>query len=151
MGINLVDLLPPEHLCLELEATEKIPAIKEMADMLDNTGKIEDKKIFLKYLLEREELETTGIGDGIALPHGRTDVVREMCMVFARSSTGIDFEALDDKPVRLFFLIAAPKSESTKVLKLLAKISRLLHNKNFRETLLQANSKQQIIDLISKQ
>jgi fructose-specific phosphotransferase system IIA component len=150
MEIKLVDLLLPEYICLDLAADEKLEAIKEMADLLEGKGKILDKRAFLRCLIEREELETTGIGEGVALPHGRTDAVKEMVMVFARSIKGIDFEALDEKPVHLFFLIAAPRSESTKVLKLLAKVSRLLHNVNFRQALLKAETKEQIIELIKQ-
>ncbi len=150
MEMTLEELLPPERICLELVAEKKEDAIKEIAALLASSGKLLDKKAFLECLLEREKLETTGIGDGVALPHGRTDAVGEMLMAFARSKKGIDYEALDDRPVHLFFLIAAPLSGSTKVLKLLAKVSRLLHNATFRQALVKAETKAQIIELIKQ-
>ncbi len=151
MEMKLENLLPQEQICLELTADKKLDAIKEMTDLLASNGKLLDKKTFLDCLIERERLETTGIGDGVALPHGRTDAAKEITMGFARSVKGIDYEALDDKPVHLFFLIAAPRSGSTKVLKLLAKVSRWLHNADFREKLLKAETKAQVIELIKRQ
>ncbi len=151
MEIKSEELLPPERICLELTAEKKEDAIKEMTGLLAGSGKLLDKQAFLKCLFEREELETTGIGDGVALPHGRTDAVGELLLAFARSKNGIDYDALDDKPVHLFFMIAAPLSDSTKVLKLLAKVSRLLHNAKFRQALLKAETKDQIIELIKQQ
>jgi PTS system fructose-specific IIC component len=150
MELTLVNLLPPEHICLDLVADEKNEAIKEMAEMLEGSGKILDKRTFLKCLIAREELETTGIGDGVALPHGRTDAVSQIVMAFARSKKGLKYEALDDRPVHLLFLIAAPRSESTKVLKLLAKVSRLLHNADLRQALLRADTKTDVIEFIKE-
>ena len=151
MEIKIADLLPPEHIILDISAQDKTEVIKEMIGVLEENGEVLDREAFFNCLMEREELETTGIGDGVALPHGRTDAVRDMLMVFARSQKGIDFAALDTKPVYLLVLIAAPKKESTRVLKLLAKVSRLLNNARFREALRSAKSKEELMGLFGQQ
>jgi len=148
MEIKVSDLLTLEHICLDLKAMDKVGAIKEMVELLEVNGDISDKQAFVDCLLEREKLETTGIGDGVALPHGRTDAVKRMVLAFARSLQGVDYQALDGQPVHILFLLAAPKSESTKVLKLLARISRLLNNAGFRKALLEAKTKEEIQELI---
>ena len=149
MELKIWQLLAPEQMRLELKATEKTAAIREMAS-LAAPDKVDNPKEFLNCLLEREKLETTGVGEGIALPHARTDAVKEAFVLFARSREGIEFESLDEKPVYLLFLIAAPKHESTKVLKILAKVSRLLNNANFRQSLLEAETPQDIIRIFQE-
>ncbi len=149
MEFKLYQLLKPEQICLDLQARDKAAVIKEMAALAD-PAKVNSPKELLNCLLERENLETTGVGEGIALPHARTDAVNEALVLFARSKSGIDFQALDEKPVYLLFLIAAPKSESTRVLKMLARVSRLLNNAGFRQALLVAESPPEVIRLFQE-
>ncbi len=150
MEINIPELLAPERIRLSLSATDKKSAIIELVNLPGMQNSIKDKKAFLEAIMEREELETTGIGDGIALPHSRTDAIAEMVVAFGRSTGGINYGALDNKPVHLIFLIAAPRNESTKMLKLLAKIARLLNNAEFRRSLLSIDGNEQVLDLIRK-
>lgn len=146
MEVKISNLLRLEQICLDLKATNKISVIKEMISMI-HKSKVSNPEGLFQCLLEREELETTGIGDGIALPHGRTDVVKEMIVLLGRSNQGIDYKALDDKPVNLLFMIVAPKNESTKVLKMLAKISRFFNNSDFRQQLMDVQSPKEALRL----
>ncbi len=149
MEVKISQLLKPGHICLDLQATDKAAAIRELTALAD-ASIVSDQEGLLTCLFEREKLETTGIGDGIALPHGRTDAVSETLLLFGRSTKGIDFQSLDDQPVNLLFLIAAPKNESTKVLKMLAKVSRLLSNANLRQALLTTENPQEIVSLFQE-
>ncbi|MBI5787729.1 MAG: PTS sugar transporter subunit IIA [Candidatus Schekmanbacteria bacterium] len=149
MDVKITQLLRPENIRLYLKATDKTSAIEEMVDMIGEEN-IADREELLNCLYEREKLETTGVGEGIALPHGRTDAVKDMHVVFARSKEGVEFQSLDDKPVYLLFLITAPRNESTKVLKMLAKLSRFLNNPSFRQELLDVKSTQDIINMFKE-
>jgi fructose-specific phosphotransferase system IIA component len=148
--IRLANFITEERVCLDLSATDKVGVIKEMVELLGNHELITDKEGLIKGLIAREELETTGIGDGIALPHARIDVINELTVAFGRSEKGVEFEALDDKPVYLVFLILAPRKDSSKVLKLLAGVCRILRKENFRQALLSAENEQEIIRLIEE-
>jgi fructose-specific phosphotransferase system IIA component len=148
--MNLIDLINEERVCLELSAADKEGTIKEMIEILGNHGLVTDKEELLDGLKAREELESTGIGDGIALPHARTDIVKEIMVAFGRSKKGVDFDALDEKPVYLVFLIVAPKKSSSQLMRLLAVICRILRKKDFRQALFTAESKQEIVRLIEE-
>ena len=109
-----------------LKARNKRDALAELAGVFAK-GKIRvDPEAMLHVLLEREKLGSTGIGDGIAIPHGKIAGLDEMVVAFGRSREGIDFEAMDGKPVHLFFLLMAPENSAGQHLKALAKISRML-------------------------
>lgn len=148
--IRLTHFITEERICLDLSTTDKVGTIKEMVGLLGNHELITDKDALIKGLIAREELETTGIGDGIALPHARIDVVDELMIAFGRSRKGIDFNSLDEKPVNLVFLIVAPRRDSSKVLKMLACACRILRKESFRQTLLNAESEQEVIRLIEE-
>ena len=103
----------------------------------------------LHVLLERERLGSTGIGDGIAIPHGKLSGLEEMVVSFGRSREGIAFEAMDGKPVHLFFLLMAPENSAGQHLKALAKISRMLKDANFRKSLLEAKMHEDLFRIIA--
>lgn len=117
--------------------------------MLDSEGYLTDANAFLKSVLEREKVGSTGIGKGIAIPHSRTSSVREVVVAIGRSTSGIEFEALDNREVHLVFLIAAPLESGGLYLKALARLSRLLRYQEFRNELMQAESVDKIISIIS--
>lgn len=148
---RVTDFITEERICLDLSATDKVGVIKEMVELLGNHELVTDKKGLIKGLLAREELETTGIGDGIALPHARIDVVNELMIAFGRSKKGINFNALDEKLVQIVLLIVAPRKDSSKVLKMLAIVCRILRKESFRQILLTTDNKQEIIRLIEKE
>ncbi len=148
MEEKIYEILPESQISLNLESRTKEESLKEIVALMESSPHILDKDDLLENLMERERLETTGIGDGIALPHARTDSVDQLVIGFGRSEEGIEYDSLDGKLVHILFFIAAPKTSSTKVLKVLAKISRLLNKENFRKALLAANTKQEIQELL---
>jgi len=149
--MKLLDLLSKETIIPNLKATTKNEVIEELVDKLMKSGKIKNKQEVLEAILEREKIMSTGIGNGIAIPHGMTDAVDEILAVFGRSAKGIDFEALDDKPAYLFFLLVTPKDMSGPHVKVLAKISRLLKHDYFREALLRADTAEKILEIIEEE
>jgi mannitol/fructose-specific phosphotransferase system IIA component (Ntr-type) len=101
-------------------------------------------------LAKRENLESTGIGDGIAIPHARTDAVQDLILAFARSPQGIDFSSIDGKPSHIIFLIASPEGKKSEYIMALAKLSRLLRKHPVRELLRDAKNPKEIMDIIKK-
>jgi len=138
--------LVKNKILLDMKAKDILSAIEELTDLIAKVSNI-DKRRLVNDLMEREKLGSTGIGKGIAIPHVRTDALEEVVVAFGRSKKGIDFNALDDKPVHLFFLIAAPEDYQNEYLNTLARISRLLKEEQFREQLLKAKSIEEIIVL----
>lgn len=143
------ELLKESFIELNLEANTKNDAISHLSEMLYKNGKVSSHKDFYNAVLERERLGSTAIGAGIAIPHARTNVVNEVAVAFARSSKGIDFNSLDGDPVHLIFLLAAPIESGSLYLKLLARISRLLRYQDLIEDLKKAQTKEDIIRIIS--
>jgi fructose-specific phosphotransferase system IIA component len=148
MDEKIYEMLPEQQISLDIKSRTKDEVLKEVVGLLESSPYILDKNELLNNLIERERLETTGIGDGIALPHARTDSVSQLVIGFGRSELGIEYDSLDGNLVHILFFIAAPKTSSTKVLKVLAKISRLLNNENFRKELIAAKTKKEIRELI---
>ncbi len=149
--MELTDFISPPCIKLELASTKKVDAIKELIDLLDKAGYVTDADAFLKSVLEREKVGSTGIGKGIAIPHSRTSTVREVVVAFGRSPTGIEFDALDNKPVQLIFLIAAPVESGGLYLKALARLSRLLRYQEFRNELMNCQNVDEVIKVISSE
>jgi len=149
--LELTEFISPQLIKLELSSTQKVDAIKELIDLLDKAGFLTDADAFLKSVLEREKVGSTGIGKGIAIPHSRTATVREVVVAVGRSKEGIEFEALDSRPVHLIFLIAAPIESGGLYLKALARLSRLLRYQEFRNELMEAKSAEEIIKIISSE
>jgi len=143
----LTDVLKQQGIIAELQHTKKNDIIKEMADVFFKNGYIKEKEDFIKKIKQRESIESTGVGDGIAIPHARCEAVRSLKVVFGRSTTGVDFGALDKKPVYLIFMISAPLGIKREYLQVIAKVARLLRNKNYRKKLLEATSKKDIMNI----
>jgi len=129
-----------EPLCIfELTSTSKRDALAEMVDAICTQHRIKDRDIILEMLLNRESLGSTGIAQGVAFPHGRTLAVRGLSLVFARSSAGIDFDAMDNEPTHLFFLIIAPPQDKDNLyLQVLGQIVNLIKDDSVRERFLAA-------------
>lgn len=140
-----------EQFCLvDLKATDKEGAIKELADVLAAGGRIIDQEVFVNDVLEREELGSTGIGNGVGIPHARTKAVKGFVIAFGRSKPGIEFKALDGEKVNLLFLMGADPGELNLYLRILAELSKLLMSAVFRETLLSAESAAEVIAAVKK-
>ena len=148
MVLKISQLLKAKAIMMDIDAKEKIAAIKEMVDYLAAKKLVTDGEVFLNALAKRENLESTGIGDGIAIPHARTDAVKGLLLAFARSQEGVDFSAIDGKPSYLIFLIASPEDKKSEYIMALAKISRLLRRPQVRSQLKHARNAQEVLDII---
>ena len=148
--MTVSDYLREKVCLLDLKATNKESAIKEIAEVLASTGKIIDQEAFIKDVLEREELGSTGIGNNVGIPHARTKAVKGFIIGFGRSTSGIEFKALDGEKVNLIFLMGADPSELNLYLRILAELSKLLMSSAFREALISANSAAEVIAAVKK-
>ncbi|MFR4286399.1 MAG: fructose-specific PTS transporter subunit EIIC [Enterococcus italicus] len=148
MKIN--DLLVKDAMIMDLKATEKRPAINEMVQKLYDTGRISDIAVFKEGILNREAQTSTGLGDGIAMPHAKNAAVKEATVLFAKSKHGVDYEALDGQPTYLFFMIAAPEGANDTHLQALAALSRQLIDPDFVGKLKQADSPEQVQSLFAE-
>ncbi len=138
-----------EHLIItELAGKSKQQILEELSDHLALHKQGIDSDKLLRVLIEREKLGSTGIGNGIAIPHGKLEGLDNIALVFGKSSGGIDFESIDGKPVHLVFLLVAPSNSAGVHLKALARISRLLKDKNFREKLLHASDARNLYQIV---
>ena len=149
--MKIMDFLNPEAVTADLQAKDKEGAIKEMVELLAKAGAIKEKDKLLKILLNREALGSTGIGQGVGIPHGKSDGVKELVAAFALSHRGVSFDSLDGEPVHIFFLLVAPQDSAGPHLKALARISRLLKDRAFRESLKQCKDEKSIIRLIEEE
>ncbi len=147
--MRLSNLMKQELICLDLESTEKNDTISEMVEVLVQKQAIRNREIFLREVSERERFGSSGIGEGVAIPHARTEVVEEIIIAFGRSHKGIDFESLDRKPVYLIFLIASPVKDNELYLRALACLSRFLRESKFRQGLLQAKTTDEVFSMLS--
>ncbi|MCB2295546.1 PTS sugar transporter subunit IIA [Clostridium algoriphilum] len=148
--MNITELLSVNTIKLELTSKTKEDVIKEMAELLDENGKLLDKDKYIKAVTDREKEFSTGIGMGIAIPHGKSSGVKEAALVFGRSIDGLDYQSMDDELAHIFFLIAVPEESSDEHLKILSQISRKLMHKELRKNLMEASSPEQIIALLEQ-
>ena len=143
--MKIIDFLKEEAIVPDLKATDKESVIKELVTLLKDIGEISDQEKIVEIILEREKLGSTGIGQGIAVPHAKTDDVKQIVVAFGLSRKGVNFESLDEEPVYLIFLVLAPVDVTGMHLKLLAKIARLLKDKVFRNSLKSCKGKRREI------
>lgn len=136
--MKLCHHLSEQAICPQLEATERNKAIAELGELLNGCEAVRDHEEFVGAVFSREMEGTTGIGDGVAIPHARTDSVTEFVAVLGRSSSGVDFQAVDGKPVHLVVLMGVPTKQIKAYLKLLAHLSLLVKQKDFTRKMLDA-------------
>ncbi|OGL43221.1 MAG: PTS fructose transporter subunit IIA [Candidatus Schekmanbacteria bacterium RBG_16_38_10] len=147
--MKISDIMKEGGILPNLVSHDKAGALRELASLLVTTFKLkEDSEKLVKILDEREKLGSTGIGDGIAIPHGKLSSLNEELLVLGRSKEGIDFNSMDGKPTYLFFLLMGPEEAAGIHLKALARLSRLLKNASFRESLMKANHPSEIMEMI---
>lgn len=155
--MKIAELLPEKGIITEVEASSKNELLRQISEVLAQCYPSLDADEVFRVLMEREQLGSTGVGDGIAIPHGKLPTDR-FCslkepfpiLLFARSLRGIDFDAMDSRPVYLIFTLIAPENCPGLHLKVLAKIARLLKNKEVQEKLLHAKSRKEILDIINQ-
>jgi PTS system nitrogen regulatory IIA component len=146
--LRILDFLSPNAVVMELTATTKKGVLEELVALLAAAGKIKDAASAVGVLMEREKLGSTGIGQGIAIPHAKTEQASDVVAAFGLSRRGVQFDALDGDPVNIFFLLVAPPDAAALHLKALARISRLLKDKFFRQSLRETKTPAEILKLI---
>lgn len=147
----LEQYLKTEYIKCSLLAGTKVEVLKEMVNTIIHGGLKVDSSSIVEILMKREYLGSTGIGYGVAIPHGKISAIDALVVAFGRSVKGIDYDSADGKPVHLFFLLLAPENSAGQHLKVLAKISKMLKMENFREMLLKAKSDDDLYKIIIDQ
>ena len=146
--MTLLDILSADSTLVDLKGETKEDIIAELVDTLAVGDAISDRDKVLQAVLEREKIMSTGIGDGIAIPHGKSDAVEKLVAALGTQRRGVDFEALDGEPAYVFFLLVSPANVSGPHIKALARISRLLKNDDFKKMLIAAETAAEIIEII---
>ncbi len=143
-----MELVEERAVKIPLGSTDKSGVIRELVDILASTGKVDDAEALYRAVLDRETLGSTGLADGIAVPHGKTGAVRDLAVAVGVSPAGIDFDALDGRPSRLFFLMAAPEGRAGPHIEALAEIARLSHSRALVSALVAARDAPELIALL---
>lgn len=146
--MKLMDILTEDRIKIPLENTDKEKIIDEMVMLIDRSAKLKDKDQILKAVLDREAVMSTGVGDEIAIPHGKSDGVDDIIAALGITKEPVNFDSLDNKPVRLVWLLVGPQDKTGPHLKALSRISRLMHKKEFRDRLISTSKPRDIIKVI---
>jgi len=146
--MKVLDFLKPSAIKVELTAATKKGVLEELVALLAADGAVKDAAGTVEVLLERERIGSTGLGQGIAIPHAKTDQVKDVVAAFGLSRRGVQFNSLDGEPAHIFFLLIAPPEAAAQHLKSLAKVSHLLKNKFFRQSLREAKDVPEILKII---
>ena len=149
--MKITTFLKREFIIEELQAATKEAVLAELAAVLMPAGSTDDQDNMVRVLMDRERLGSTGIGDGIAIPHGKIGGLDDLRIAIGRSHQGVDFNALDGKPAHLFFLLMVPENSAGQHLKVLARISRLLKDNVLRKNLMEAKSAAELFNLLVEQ
>lgn len=150
MPDRISQLLSPQAVSLDLQGRKKPELIAALVQLLADSGVVQDANAVTQHVLEREKLATTGVGDGIAIPHCLSDQVSGTAMAFGRKVPGIRFDAVDRQPVQLFFLMVGLPDAHNEHLRLLSKLSRYLHDNDTRASLLAASSPEAVVDVFAR-
>jgi PTS system fructose-specific IIC component len=148
--MKIVDLLHKQSINLNFNPSTKEQCINELVELMDKTGNLSDKNEYKKAILARESLSTTGIGEGIAIPHGKTNAVKNASLAAAICKNGVDYDSLDGQPANLFFMIAVPDNSDNLHLEVLARLSTILMDEKFRTSLINCSNIDQFLKLIDK-
>jgi len=149
--MTLLEIVTPACIKAPLKSTDKKGIIDELVDVLADAGRVEEPGTLKDAVWTREQTRTTGIGHGLAIPHGKCAGVRTLAMAIGRPSEPIDFKAIDGKPVRLVVLLASPEDRTSDHIQALAKVSRMMTNESFRERMYGASSPEEIYELLQEQ
>jgi fructose-specific phosphotransferase system IIA component len=145
--MRLTEILSPECVKVPMTAADKKAAIMELVDVVNACGKLTDREQMLQATLEREATRTTGIGNGLAIPHGKCGAVKELVMAIGKPAAPINFESIDDKPVSIIIFLASPPDKTGPHIQALARISRLMTDQKFRAALDKAATAQEVYQL----
>jgi len=149
--MHISSILEEDFIAIRIPADSKEDALNTMIDMLGRSPKVLDLERVRAAILEREKLMSTGVGHGFAIPHGKTDALEDIIAAFAITEHPIDFQALDNQPVQLIFMLVGKETHVGTHLKLLSRISRLMNNDTFRKELLSATSPKEVLELFDRE
>jgi len=147
--MKVSELLKPEFIIPELKGESKEDIINELIDLFKNDARVDDIEKVRSAVLDREKVMSTGVGKGFAIPHGKTNAVKEIIGAFGKIKDGIDYQSLDGNPVQLVFLLVGKDNLISTHIKLLSRISRLMNKDDFRHRLREANSADEIVKLFN--
>lgn len=149
--MKIIDILTPDAIRTNIPEKNKTDVISSIIDLLTSGDRVIDKEKVRNAIFEREKIMSTGVGGGFAIPHGKTDGVVDLVGAIATTALPIDFESLDEQPVRIIFLLVGPESMVGPHIKILSRISRLMNREDFRNRLLAAASPSELYELIKQE
>jgi len=149
--MKIMEFLNKKAMTTNLKASDKEGVIKELVELLAKAGDIKNKDELIKALLTRESLGSTGIGQGIGIPHAKSSAVKSLVAAFGLSQKGVNFDSLDGEPAYIFFLLIAPEESAGPHLKALARISRMLKDKYFREMLRKSKDEKEVLKIVEEE
>ena len=148
--MKLTDILSPDCILAQMDAPDKSSAIRELVHVVAETGKCTDEQELLKVVFDREAIRSTGIGHGLAVPHGKSDCCEKLVMALGKPVAEIDFESKDGQPADIVVLLASPRNQTGPHIQALARISRLMLMGDFRSAISNAQTAEEIYDIIAK-
>ena len=149
--VKITDYMSEDLICLDLESKTKSEVLVELSKLMEKSPNIEKgDEVVYKASVEREKIGSTGIGKGVAIPHAKTEGAKGLTIAFGVSKDKIDFKSIDNEDVNIFFVFASPNKDSQVYLKVLARISRLIREKDFREGLLNCKTSKEVLEYIDK-
>jgi len=149
--MKVFELLDEKFILTEFKSDDKEDVINELIDLYKENDKVNDIEKVRTAILDREKIMSTGVGKGFAIPHGKTNAVNDVIAAFGKTTRDIDYESLDGNPVNLVFLLVGRDDMVSKHIKLLSRISRLMNKDEFRERLVNSNSKEEIINIFKEE
>ncbi len=149
--MKVFELLDEKFILTDFKSDDKEYIINELIDLYKENDKVNDIEKVRTAILDREKIMSTGVGNGFAIPHGKTNAVTDVIAAFGKSKNDIDYDALDGNPVHLVFLLVGRDDMVSKHIKLLSRISRLMNKDEFRERLVNSNSKEEIINIFKEE
>ncbi len=149
--MKILDYLKEDQVKADLQGRDKLAVLRELSRMAAESCRGVSEDEIMRVLLDREKLESTGIGEGIAIPHGRLKQLKNFVLSFGRSVPGVEFDSIDHKPSHLFFLVMAPENSAVNNLKLLSRIVTLLKDASFKRQLMEARSQKELFQIISEE
>ena len=149
--MKITDILSEKVIVTNLPGTSKNDILNAMIELAAKSDRVVDKERMRSAILEREKIMSTGVGSGFAIPHGKTDAVQDIVAAFAITEQPIDYQSLDDQPVRIVFLLVGKDNSVGPHIKLLSRISRLMNKEDFRKKLLEAKSPTEILQIFKQE
>ena len=149
--MKVAELLKNKFIISDLKGKEKVEVINELIDLFKDDPRVKDIEKVREAVLEREKIMSTGVGKGFAIPHGKTNQVEEILGAFGKSNNPIEYHSLDNQPVNLVFMLVGKDNLVSTHIKLLSRISRMMNKDDFRESLLKAQTKEEILEMFRKE